>query len=361
MASIRKPVRRQRADHYLLLTLISFAISVSATRLFLELTGYPQLGNSELHIAHVLWGGLLLFIAALTPIVYANRWAFTLEAILSGVGVGLFIDEVGKFITQNNNYFYPSAAPIIYAFFLLTVLLYTRIKRQAPNDPRSEFYAVLSDLEEILDRDLDANEQADLVQHLEDIAGRADTPDLRRLAVELRDFVAAGGIHLVPDAPGFWEKWGQRLSQWEARRISRGYLRAILAGGLAAIGAWSVYTPLRIFILQRDPLQMQQMLEKLVNAGLVRSSVSLNVFVARLGLELAVGVILLAGAILLASGRDHQGVALGYAGLLVSLTMVNLLVFYFDQFSSIINATVQLGALLGLLHYRRRYFAHARR
>jgi hypothetical protein len=24
-------------------------------------TGYPQIGNSTLHIAHVLWGGLLLF------------------------------------------------------------------------------------------------------------------------------------------------------------------------------------------------------------------------------------------------------------------------------------------------------------
>lgn len=355
MASVRKPVRRQRADHYLLLTLISFAISVSATRLFLELTGYPQLGNSELHIAHVLWGGLLLFIATLTPILYANRWAFTVEAILSGVGVGLFIDEVGKFVTQNNNYFYPSAAPIIYAFFLLTVLLYTRIKRRTPNDPRSEFYAVLSDLEEILDRDLDRNEQADLVNHLEGVAERTDSPDLRRLAIALRDFVAAGGIHLVPAKPGFWEKWRLRLSQWEERWISQGTMRAILAGGLAAIGIWSVYTPIRILTIQRDPLQIQQILEKLINAGLVRSSVSLNVFVARLGLELAAGAILLAAAILLAIGQDRRGTAVGYLGVLVSLTMVNLLVFYFDQFSSIINATVQLVALLGLLHYRRRY------
>ena len=95
--AVRRPVRRPRADNYLLLTLLSFALSVSLTRLFLELTGYPQLGSGTLHIAHMLWGGLLLFIAALLPLIFANRWVYWVEAVLAGVGVGLFIDEVGKF------------------------------------------------------------------------------------------------------------------------------------------------------------------------------------------------------------------------------------------------------------------------
>ena len=56
--AIRKPVRRPRVGTYLLLTLLSFALSVSLTRLFLALTGYPQLGNSVLHISHVLLGWL---------------------------------------------------------------------------------------------------------------------------------------------------------------------------------------------------------------------------------------------------------------------------------------------------------------
>ena len=98
---VRSPVKREGAERYLLLSLVSFAASVIVTRTFLELTGYPQIGNSELHIAHVLWGGLLLFIASLLPLILSNRWAFNTSAILSGVGVGLFIDEVGKFITQS--------------------------------------------------------------------------------------------------------------------------------------------------------------------------------------------------------------------------------------------------------------------
>ena len=54
---IRNPVKREDAEQYLVITLLGFAASVILIRLFLELTGYPQVGSSELHIAHVLWGG----------------------------------------------------------------------------------------------------------------------------------------------------------------------------------------------------------------------------------------------------------------------------------------------------------------
>ncbi len=121
--AIRRPVRRIEADDDILLMLLSFATSVVITRVFLQLTGFPKIGgDSGLHIAHLLWGGLLLFIATLLPMIYANQWVYPFMAILAGAGVGLFIDEVGKFITATNDYFYPAAAPLIYGFFLITVL-----------------------------------------------------------------------------------------------------------------------------------------------------------------------------------------------------------------------------------------------
>ena len=122
---IRRPVERDGAAYYIFLTLISFGITVVVVRLFLQLTGYPQLGGKTLHIAHLLWGGLLLFLASTGMLIFANRWIYRTGAVLSGVGVGLFIDEIGKFITRTNDYFYPPAAPIIYAFFLIIVLLFT--------------------------------------------------------------------------------------------------------------------------------------------------------------------------------------------------------------------------------------------
>src|SRR5204863_281854 len=72
-ASRRRPVRREGAEHYLFLTLISFAGTVIATRTFLDLTGYPRIGGGELHIAHALFGGLFLFVASLLPLVLAGR------------------------------------------------------------------------------------------------------------------------------------------------------------------------------------------------------------------------------------------------------------------------------------------------
>ena len=126
----RSPVKREGAERYILISLTCFGLTVAVTRIYLEWAGYPQIGNAELHIAHALWGGLLLFLATLLTLIVANRWAFSLSAVLSGVGVGLFIDEVGKFITQKNDYFFPPAAPIIYSAFLLMVLLFLLVRRR---------------------------------------------------------------------------------------------------------------------------------------------------------------------------------------------------------------------------------------
>ena len=98
----RSIVRRYHAENYMLTSLVAFCVTVVFIRVGLQLTGFPQIGNDILHIAHALWGGLLLFIAVLLPLVFANRWAFEASAFLSGIGIGLFIVEVGKFVTQTS-------------------------------------------------------------------------------------------------------------------------------------------------------------------------------------------------------------------------------------------------------------------
>jgi hypothetical protein len=44
----------------------------------------------------MLWGGLLLIVAALLPQVFVGRRALILSSLAAGFGVGLFIDEVGS-------------------------------------------------------------------------------------------------------------------------------------------------------------------------------------------------------------------------------------------------------------------------
>jgi hypothetical protein len=96
------PVKRDNAPKYILTMVVSFAVTVVITRFYLELTGYPQIGGGELHIAHLLWGGLALFIASLLPLILANRRAYDWAAVLSGVGVSLGVMALVLSLTVNN-------------------------------------------------------------------------------------------------------------------------------------------------------------------------------------------------------------------------------------------------------------------
>ena len=208
-------MRRDGAETYLLVTLMAFGLSVAATRLFLQLAGYPQLSAGQFHIAHVLWGGLALFAAALLPLILANRWVYMVGAVLAGLGVGLFIDEVGKFITSSNDYFYPAAAPIIYAFFVLTVLLYLRIRKPGPKDSRASLYAAFDMMEEVLDRDLEPGERHLLEQRLQAVGQDTEHPERSHLAMELLRFVHSEGALQAEERPDVLERIQSELQAFE--------------------------------------------------------------------------------------------------------------------------------------------------
>jgi hypothetical protein len=115
----RPPARSFDLHQHLTSLFVCAVATVLFTRGLLAATGYPQVGGSSLHIAHVLWGGLLLLAALIATLAFLSPTARPLAAILGGVGFGLFIDEVGKFVTKDVNYFYKPAISIIYVCFVL--------------------------------------------------------------------------------------------------------------------------------------------------------------------------------------------------------------------------------------------------
>lgn len=353
---IRSPVRRVGAQRYLLISLVSFAGSVMVTRLFLFLTGYPQVGGGELHIAHVLWGGLLLFIAALVPLVLANRWAFTISAILSGVGVGLFIDEVGKFITRSNDYFYPPAAPIIYAFFLITVLVYLRMNRPLANNPRDAFYRVLDDFTEILDHDLEPKERADLLNQLQNIIQNTNDPNLAQLAQALETYVSGEKLNLVEPHFSLGEKILENISRIEKRLVSHRRYRLSLVVALSFIGVVAWY---QLAALLPSVAGKASLLEHLLYGGLlrgeVRSAQGAIWFLVHLILQGVIGLAAIISGGLLAAGKEKRAIQIASACLVLSLTVVNLLSFFVNQFSAAVVAVFQLSVFISLAIYRRKY------
>ena len=350
--TIRRPVRRPGAEQFTLLMLLSFAASVALTRLFLELTGYPQLGGGELHVAHMLWGGLLLFAAALLPLVFANRWVYLLGSFLAGVGIGLFIDEVGKFITQNNDYFYPAAAPIIYAFFLICVLIYLQLNRPPPRDARAELYTAFEMMEDVLDHDLDAGERADIEARLRFVIAQTERPDLAGLGQALLDYLTQEGIYIAPSTPGYIDKLTAQLTNIEERYFNRGRLRSLLALGIGILGLFSLVIPLQTIASYIQPVALAGGFD-FAQQG-VSNPLSGWFFQLQL-MQAGVGVVLIVGAAFLVTGRENRGLQLSFFALLLYLSVVNLLLFYYNQFSTIITAVIQFALLLGVLYYRQRY------
>lgn len=355
--AVRRPVRRPKADDYLLLTLLSFALSVSLTRLFLELTGYPQLGSGTLHIAHMLWGGLLLFIAALLPLIYANRWVYWVEAVLAGVGVGLFIDEVGKFITQSNDYFFPPAAPIIYAFFLICALVYFQLSRPSARQARAELYAALEMMEDVLDHDLDARERDEIEARLRYVVTQKDQPELAHLAEELLGYVKDEQIYIAPPPPDFLKRLEAKLLAFEGRHFNRTRFRAVLALGLSALGVISLFNTIHLMAYNFGPGLLGLPFTFVIEAVSDPSFAYILWFFTLQVVQAVFGLVLIAGAVMLVTGRERQGIRVSYIALLVYLTMVNLLLFYYNQFSTIVSAVFQFVLLLAVLYYRQRHLS----
>ena len=363
---MRRPVKRQGAEQYLLLSLFAFAASVTVTRLFLQLTGYPQLGGGEFHIAHALWGGLLLYIASLLPLVMANRWSYAATAVLGGVGVGLFIDEVGKFITQSNDYFYPLAAPIVYAFFLLSVVIYLRVRRPPHRSARTELFSALDGLEEVLEQDLDPVERAALEERLNYVIANSPRADLKKLAEDLLEFIRHETLTLAPHRPSLMERSRQRWLAVERTWLPRRRWRILLTVWLLALGlVMLVKTGMAIMVIAlvnwaASPTAVPGTFMALMHELFIQPDITVQQGLFRsmdLFLEAGVSLMLLASAVMMVSGREQAGTTVAWAGLLLALTAVNLLVFYFDQFGTIVTALLQLGLLFSLAAYRQRFLA----
>lgn len=213
--SSRRPtfIRNYDAWGHLEVFLVAAVAAVLSIRLFLELTGYPQLGGAGLHIAHMLWGGLLMAAAIIMLISFIGRTIHRWAALIGGLGFGVFIDEIGKFVTEDNDYFFEPAVALIYVVFVLTFLTVHVIHSRPRYSPVEYLMNALHRMEEVVFQDLDSAERKQALALL-----RKCNP-ANPLVACLTDLLDRTDL-VGPDQPGFLGRL-RRMWRHLYRRLAR--------------------------------------------------------------------------------------------------------------------------------------------
>ena len=159
--------RNSEAGELLELFLVAAVCSVLGIRAFLAAAGYPQLGGDGLHIAHMLWGGAFMLVAFFLLFTFLGRALARLAAILAGIGFGTFIDELGKFITSDNDYFYEPTIGLIYVIFVAIFLILRTARRNRPVGPDDALANALAQIQGSIAEPLDPGEKEQVLALLD--------------------------------------------------------------------------------------------------------------------------------------------------------------------------------------------------
>ncbi|MFM9108813.1 MAG: hypothetical protein ACKOWF_19180 [Chloroflexota bacterium] len=288
---------------------VAGACSFIGTRIYLALTGYPQIGGHGFHIAHLLWGGLLMMASLVALFGFLGRDLRFRAALAAGIGWGLFIDELGKFITSDVNYFFKPAVAMIYAIFVILFVVLRGIVQRSPSSSQGD---VAQAMELWQTAELRGWRPSELAE-ARTLLARADQSD--PLAATL-----AAAIARVDPTSAFGESWAGRLavraSAWYDKVSGSKWfipVIALLAGALALTNIAELVSE-----ITRDP-------------SFRPGEVKLSWFALLKGATTLVSsALLLIGLLRLRTSR-LAGFRIMKSGVLVALMLGQLLSFYTEQ------------------------------
>ena len=319
--------------------LVSAVLAVLGIRLYLEIAGYPTVGGERLHIAHMLWGGVLMLVALVLLLGFLGRGAQWTGAILGGLGFGTFIDEVGKFVTHDNDYFYRPSIAIMHVVFVLTYLVVRRALT-ARSYSRDEYLInAIQEIEEMALGDLDAAEKERALRYLE----RADPAN--PVVGPLRELLEHAA--LVPPTPLPTRLvWRRRFESFYRRIVGHPWFP----------------TALIVFFIFQLAIKLYQGAIVLLFFGLGRTGVAHYRFTGdvienlrslpvagwgELFASLLATVLTLIGVVRVLSSR-RAGYYWFHRSILVSVFLTQVFMFYREQVSAVVGLFLNISILAAL-------------
>ena len=218
--------------------LIAAVATIVVIRLQLWATDYPKLGGGNLHIAHLLYGGFLMMIAIIIMLSFLGRGSRRIGAVLGGIGFGFFIDELGKFVTADNDYYFKPTAAIVYIVFI-TIYFVTRWTRNRVGFSEREYlFNAIDIFAEASRHDLDEREKARALELL-DKAG--DDP----LVAPMRELLRQTDAIPVA-APGRLSRLAAAGRDRYFHLVERRGFRRVLS---CVFGLWAALSVVQVIVL----------------------------------------------------------------------------------------------------------------
>ncbi len=319
--------RNAEARDHLELFLVSAVSSMLLLRFLLYLSGYPQVGGGSLHIAHMLYGGLLMMASIAINLSFLGIRAQRLSALVGGVGFGVFIDELGKFLTRDNNYFFRPTIGLIYAIFVVLFLIFNFISRRQRLTSEENQLNALQQFEEAVVHDMDRLEKAKMRRFLQ--SADPKSPITREL------------LHLLERAE-IVKADKSRLDRFR-HRIARGYRYFWQRRGSSNLVAALFIAEAAIFILAVGATLFNNFndLNELLNST---DSYITRLIIGQVVASLAAAGFAVAGAFKLTTSRPEAYVLFRRA-LLINILLTEFFIFSRIQFGAIPGFLVNLGLL----------------
>lgn len=303
-------------------------LTILVVRFFLKLSGYPQLGGGGLHIAHMLWGGLVLMMCLLINLLFMDRRLRAASAIVGGIGFGLFVDELGKFVTADNNYFFQPTIAILYVLFVLLFLLIHAMKNLMTISKEEYISNALDIFRNSLVHGISEFEKEQVLIYLKEARADFRLPDLYKVVKE--------------------EEFPRREVFATIQRWKVGFIK-----GLDWLVGKKVFQVIVILIIELQALfsfliiGLAVLYYSNVFPDYIKESIALDfdfASVAAIVSSFLAGILAVLGVLVFTKSRQAAFTFIKYS-LFVSIFLVQIFIFWLDQFGGLVGLVFNIVAL----------------